>query len=108
GGALRRCPADLVHLVVRRELSLDSVHPPVANGLRTPLAVAVARLADLLHELAAKAGFLLDLPQRTRFVGLAVVALALRAAPFVTLPPEARSPRPRRRARAPDGGRPQR
>ena len=65
----------------------SGAHPPVADDLRPALGVDVARLADLLQELAAEAGLLLDLAQGARLVGLALVALALREAPVVVLRP---------------------
>src|SRR5205085_111867 len=85
--ALGGLPANLVDLGLRREAPLQGTHPPVADDLRPALAVGVARLAELLEELAAEPGLLLDLAQRTRLVGFTGVALALREAPVVVLGP---------------------
>src|SRR5262249_19578148 len=98
-------PADLVHLVVRREFSREGAHPPVPDDLRSALGVAVARLPELLEQLATKAGLLLDLAQRARLVALGAVALSLREAPVVVLRPvpEQHHPVPHARAaRRPD------
>src|SRR4029079_13931535 len=58
-----------------------------ADDLRPALAVDVARLTDLLQELAAEPCLLRDLAQGAGLIRLALVALALREAPVVVLRP---------------------
>ena len=83
----RRQPDQLVDLVVGREGAVDDRHPPVADELRTALAIAVARRRQLLAELASQAGLLLDLAQRRGLERLARVELALRQRPVVVARP---------------------
>ena len=62
-------------------------HQPPAHALRPPFRVPVARRRQLLAELAAQAGLLLDLAQGAVLVALARIRLPLRERPVVVLGP---------------------
>src|SRR3954454_11248076 len=78
-------PAQLVDLVVRRELALLGAHLEVAHELRAVLVVRVGRVAHLAPQRATEPGLLPDLAQRRLLEVLALVELALREAPVVVL-----------------------
>src|SRR5439155_21437253 len=87
GGLVAGQPFDLVDLVPRGPFAVLGAHRPVPDGLGSQFQIGVDRAGELGSEVAAQTRLLLDFPDRSLLVALALLDLSLRKRPVAIARP---------------------